>query len=282
MALTKIESLNELFNLIYEEALFVARETNLMVNLVRNFSAVGFMARKLTIRPQITAQVKPEGVDFANPTEFGKSLKATLTPATVMSQVLLTDEDVSTDQDGAVEDASRELGGSIGTKIDRDLCGDFASFTTDVGPGAGQTATIAKAAVGVSVLRNSLAPNPIFAVWHPYHWHDIWVELGQPAGTKAFLGDLANQALRDFYVGSWINIQHFTSANIVPDASDDAVSGIFNSQSLGFDSREEPMLEPERDASRKATELNMSAGYAHGVIRTEYGVKYTADAATPS
>jgi hypothetical protein len=282
MAITTVSDLNGLYNNIYERSLFVAREMNIMTNLVRQFSATGFMVRKFSVRPTVTAQVKAEGVDFANPTTFGKDHLATLTPATVMAQALLTDEDRDTDPDGAINDAAQEMGGAVATKIDVDLCADFASFTTDVGPGAGQTATIAKAAVAVSVLRNRKAPNPIYSVWHPYHWHDLWVELGQPATTKAFLGDVANQALKDFYVGNWINVQHFVNANIAVDGSDDAVSGIFNQNSLGFDSRQAPMLEPERDASRKATELNMSAAYAHGVIRETYGVKYTADAATPA
>lgn len=282
MAITTVSDLGGLYNNIYEKALFVAREMNIMVNLVRQFNAKGFMARKISARPQITAQTKAEGVDFANPTTFGKDLLATLTPSVVMAQSLLTDEDMETDPDNAQNDCSQELGNAVATKIDVDLVTDMASFTTDIGPGAGSTATIAKAAVGVSVLRNNKAPNPIYAIWHPYHWHDIWVELGQPAGTKAFLGDIANQALRDFYVGNWINVQHFVSANIAVDGSDDAVSGLFNQGGLGFDSRQEPTLEPDRNPSQKATELNMSAGYAHGVVRNTFGVKYTADATQPT
>jgi hypothetical protein len=282
MAITKVSDLNSLFNLIYEDALFVAREQNLMTQLVTNYSARGWMARKVTIRPEITAEAKAEGIDFQNPTTFGKDVLATLTPGMVMAQVLLTDEDVDTDPDSAQQDASQELGNAIATKIDVDLVALFASFATEVGPGAGSSATIAKAAVGVSVLRNGAVPNPITIVWHPYHWHDIWVELGQPAGTKALLGDVANEALRSFYVGSWINVAHYISANIAVDGSADAVSGIFNPGSLAFDSRKAPTLETERDASRLATELNMSAGYAKGVRRDAFGVKYTADATTPT
>jgi hypothetical protein len=96
------------------------------------------------------------------------------------------------------------------------------------------------------------------------------------------LGEVANQALRDFYVGSWLNIQWFTSANITIDASTDTCSGVFNPGALGFDVREAPNLEPERDASRKAWELNVSASYAKGVIRNAFGVKYTADATEPT
>lgn len=281
MAITTIADLNSLYNLIYEDALFVARETNLMVGLVRNFSATGYMARKLTIRPQVTAQVKAEGVDFQNPTTFGKSLKATLTPAVVMAQALLTDEDVQTDPDNARTDASQELGGAIATKIDVDLVTLFASLTAGKGT-ANSALTIANCAAAVSVLRNGLAPNPLYFVLHPYGWHDIWVELGQPASQKAFLGDLANEALRSFFVGAWLSATWFTSANIAVDASADAVGGVFTPSSLGFDSREEPTMEPERDASRKATELNMSAGYAVGILRSEWAVKLTHDATEPT
>lgn len=111
---------------------------------------------------------------------------------------------------------------------------------------------------------------------------DIWVELGQPASNKAFLGDVANQALKDFFVGSFLNMNWFVNANISVDGSDDAISGIFNPGALAFDSRKAPTLEPERDASLRAWELNMVGGWAHGVRRPTFGVKYTADAATPS
>ena len=283
MPISNIADMNSLYNLIYEDALFVARETNLMVPLVRNYSATGYMARKLSIYPTLTAAVKPEGVDFQNPTLWDKTLKATLTPQVVMTQSLLSDERVQTDPDNARTDCSQELGGAIGTKIDVDLVALFASLTTNTNKGsAGSGLTIAKCAAAISILRNQKAPNPLYFVLHPYGWHDVWTELGQPASQKAFLGDLANEALRSFFVGGWLSANWFVSANIDVDASDDAVSAVFNPAALGFDTRESPTLEPERDASRKAVELNMSAGYAVGVIRGEYGVAITHDATEPA
>jgi len=281
MPISTVADLNSLYNLIYEDALFVARETNLMVPLVRNFSATGYMARKLGIYPTITAQTKPEGIDFQNPTTFDKQLKATLTPGVVMAQSLLTDERVQTDPDNARTDCAQELGGAIGTKIDLDLVTLFASLSTNKGT-ANAALTIAKCAAAISVLRNAKAPNPLYFVLHPYGWHDVWTELGQPASQKAFLGDMANEALRSFFVGGWLSATWFISANIAVDASDDAVSAVFNPQSMGFDSREAPTLEPERDASRKASEMNMSAGYATGILRTEYAVGLTHDATEPT
>lgn len=282
MAISKVSSLNSLFSSIYEDALFVAREMNIMTNLVTNYSARGWMNRVIPQWAQITAESIAEGVDAANATEFNKSALATLSPGEVIAQAILTDRMIDTDPDDTRRSAATELGNAVATKIDSDLAADFASFTTDVGPGAGQAATIAKFSVGVSVLRNNKAPNPVFVVCHPYHWHDIFIQLGQPAANQALLGDVANQALRDFFVGRWINVQWYVNANISVDGSDDAVSGIFNPGALAFDSRKAPTLEPERDASLRAWELNMTAGYAHGVRRNSFGVKYTADAATPS
>lgn len=282
MAVSKVSDLNSLFNNIFEDARFVAREMNIMTNLVRNYSATGFMDRKISDYPEVTAVTKAEGDDFASPTTFDKTVAATLTPATIFSQAILTDERLSTDPQDAAGDATTELGNSLATKIDTDLVGKFSSFTTDKGPGASSPATIATFAAAVSRLRNQKAPNPVYVVAHPFHWHDVWTELGQPAANQALLGDVANQALRDFYVGTWINVQWFISANISVDASDDAISGIFNPGAIGFDSRKSPSLEVERDASRLAWELNVSAAYATGIIRQAFGVKYTADAAEPS
>lgn len=261
--------------------MFVARETNMMTNLVTNYTARGWMSRSIPIYAEISAEEVAEGVDYSNATEFSKSASGTLTPVEAIAQVILTDRRIDTDPDDARADAAQELGGAIGTKIDSDLCTDMQSFTTDKGPGAGTSANLADFAVSMSVLRNSKAPNPIYVVLHPYHWHDVWVELGQP-GTDAFLGDVANQAMMDFFVGAWLNATWFVNANISVDSSDDAVSGVFNPGALAFDSRKPPTMEFERDASLRGWELNMTAGYAGGVRRDAFGVKYTADATEPS
>jgi len=252
VGITKVSDLNSLFSQIYEDALFVARETNLMTRLVHHYSARGWMARNISIRPTIEAAVKAEGQDFASPTVFGKSLKATLTPAMYMAQAILTDEELATDPDETARDAASELGNAIASKIDKDLLEDFNDFTTDKGPGAGTAASIAKFAGALTYLRAKNVPNPIRVVLHPYAWLDIWTELGTPAG------------------------------NIEIDDDDDVVNGVFNPGALAFDSRKAPAKEVERDPSRLAYEYNMSAGYAHGVRRDEFGVGYTCDATEPS
>lgn len=281
MAISKVSDLNNLFNNIFEDALFVAREQNMMTNLVHNYSAKGWMDRKVPAYPEITAQAVAEAVDFANPTTFDKQTLATLSPGEIMAQTILTDRRIDTDPEDARNDAAQELGNSIATKIDTDLAADFASLTTGKGT-AGSALTIGICAAAVSKLRNNKAPAPINVVLHPYGWHDVWTQLGQPAANQAFLGDLANEALKAFFVGQMLAAKWFTSANIAVDALDDAVGAAFHPDALAFDSRKSPMLEPERDASLRAWELNISAGYAHGVRRNAFGVKLTHDATEPT
>lgn len=282
MAITQYTSISSYVNTIYERSLFVAREQNLMTNLVRNFNATGWMSRVISTRPTISAESVADATDYSNPTTFGKSTLATLTPGEIIAQVVLTDQAYETDPDNLRNDAALELGNAIATKIDTDLVGSFSSFTTDKGDGAGSAATLANFAAAIAVLRNNKAPAPIYIVCHPYHWHDIWSGLGQPAATYANMDALTSQALRDYYVMDLIAARWFVSANISVDANDDAISGVFNPQALGFDSRRAPRLEPERDASLRGWELNMTAGYAYGVVRNTFGVKFTADATEPT
>jgi len=146
---------------------FVAREQNLMVNLVRNFSARGWMSRKLSIYAEVTAETVGEGEDFANPTTFDKTVLATLTPGEVMAQIILTDRRIETDPDDARRDAATELGNAIATKIDTDLVTEFTNITSGVGS-AGSSLTFNMVAAALSQLRNANAPNPIYVVLHPY------------------------------------------------------------------------------------------------------------------
>lgn len=282
MAVTYTTDLNSLFNTIYDRALFVARELNLMSQLVDNRSATGWMNRIVPTRPLITAVAVNENSDFASPTTFGRTTAATLTPAEVIAQVTLTDRTMETDPDAAVQDATFELGAAIATKIDVDLMQLFDNFAEQKGT-AGGTAALNTFAAAISVVSANQARQfgDINVVAHPYHWHRIWVELGQPT-TNSVASDVANQALKDYYVGNLVGAKWYVSSNMGTVASDDAYSGVFARPALMLDTRRTARLEIERDASARATELNMSAGYAVGVVRDAMGAGVIADASEPT
>lgn len=283
MAISKVsDRTSTLINDIIEGALFYLREVVIMPSLVTNYTGVGMSPRRIPIFAQATAVEVAEGVDFSNPTTASTTQLASLTPKTVMAQYQLTDERVETDPDNVRAQASQEAGGALGEYLDTDLLALFSGFSTDKGDGAGNAATIANAAAALAVLRNNKVREAINAVLHPYHWHDLWTELGQPAATYDFLGETANQALQDYFVSNWLGIPWFISANIAIDGSDDAVSGIFGRSALALDTRRAVTAEVERDASLRATEINWHMWYAVGEIRDDHGIAFTADATEPS
>jgi len=282
VAITKLTNISSYVNTIFEMAQLTAREETVMAGLVTGYTAQGFMPRTIPLRAQATAASVSDGVDYNNPDTMSKSTLATLTPGEVIAQALLTDQEMETDPTGATTQAGQELGLAIAYKVDVDLLTDMDSFATDLGPGAGSSADLQSFADCMATLRTNLARPPYYVVLHPYHWHSIWSELGQPAATKVLLGDVANSALRDYSVGEWLGASWFMSANIAIDANDDAVSGVFARTALALDIRRAMRIEPERVAVLRATEMNATMGYAHGTYHSDHGCDYTADATAPS
>lgn len=112
---------------------------------------------------------------------------------------------------------------------------------------------------------------------------DLWLELGKPAATYPNLSEITVAALREYFVSTLLgNVRIYTTGNIAVDANADAVSAAFNQLALLLDTRRAVRMETERDASARATEININAGYAHGINRNTFGVKYTADATEPA
>lgn len=282
MAITTTADLNGLFNQIYERALLILRESNLMTNLVTNYSANNFYTRTFTQRPSLAVTDAIEGVDYAYAQDYGKTAAHTLTPGEKMIQVIITDIAMMNDPDPLMQDASQEMGASMAEKIDTDLTSVFVDFTQSVGT-AGSALTFANLAAGISILRARHAMGAINIVLHPYQYHDIFTQLGAPAVQQAFLGDLANQALRDYFVGNWLGARWFVSGNVSVDGQDDAHGGIFTQQAIAFDSRIAPSMRPQRDESLRAWEVNFLAGWAFGLgPRPEMGIEIISDATIPS
>jgi hypothetical protein len=122
-----------------------------------------------------------------------------------------------------------------------------------------------------TLLRKNMAPPPYVLVLSPAQWYP----LGK-AASVATTATNAPQSLIDavgsiFFVKQYGNISIFTSGN-VETSSTDAYAGMFSRDALAFDLRRAPRLEPDRDPSRRGTELNLTSVFAHGVWRPTFGV----------
>lgn len=279
---SNVSSLNSLFNNIYADAWFVARSNNIMANLVTVFSdRTGDETRTSSTYPQISAQTVAEAEDFANPTVFGKTADSVLTPAEIMAQTLITDRRIETDPQSARGDAAMELGMAIADKMETDQLGDFSSLTCGTIGGSGTTLTWGHFYAARTKLRGSKVAPPYICVLHEYQWHAL-AKAVAPAQTlvnnPVWMED---EISRRWYVGSVAGVDIFTTANGSLSGTD-FYGGMYNRAALALDLRRAPRLEPERDASKRAWELNITSKYAHGVWRPAFGVAMLFDCQAPS
>jgi hypothetical protein len=278
--LSGVAELNGYFNSIYEDAVFVARANNIMSSLCTTFNdSQGDEVRKLSAYPQITAQSVGETDDFAYPTKFDKTNLSTLTPAEYMAQGLLTDRRIETDPQNARQDLSIELGNAIADNIETNMLSTFSSLTGGTISSSGTAITWSNLFAARSLLKGSKVPGPYVAVLSEYQWHSLAkaVAPGQSVTQGQVVSD---DVARQWYVGSVGDIDIYTTANIAAGTS--VFGAIYNRAAIGFDSRRAPRLEPERDASKRAWELNISVKYGYGVWRPGFGVAINTAGTAPT
>lgn len=270
-------------NTIFEAAILVARDNNVMPGIVRTFNdRTGLAVRQNSQYGGATINTIGETDDLVGQA-FTPSSIATLTPSEAGGQYFLTDSRVESDPFAVRTDAATDLGLATATKIETDLVGLFSSFTGGTLGGTSGTSVISWSSVanGISILRNQKAPMPYFAVWHPYHWNVLEKAASVASSSQTNAAPSLLEAVNSmFFVRQVGPVFHFVSANI--SNSTGAHSGLFSRDAIALDWRRMPRLEPERDASRRGTELNMSTVYAKGVWRPTFGIDMFFDATAPT
>lgn len=267
-------------NTVFEDAMFVARDNNLMAQLVTVYSdRQGMAVRKNSEYGTAVIQSIGETDDLTSQA-FTPSLLSTLTPAEVGAQYFMTDQRLESDIFGVRQDAAQELGFAMAQKFEKDLLGNFSSLTGGTVGTAGSAIAWSYFYAMLTKLRAQNAPSPIAFVCRPEQWHYLGKAVA-PGATVTNSPALQDSIVGRFYVGSVSGVDIFVSSNISVDSNSDAYCAMFNPQALALDIRRAPRLEPERDASRRGWELNLSAVYAHGVWRPKFGVKGIFDAASP-
>lgn len=277
-----VSSLNKLFANIYEDAVFAVREQTIATRLVTTFTdGRGDQTRTISEYPSVSFQAVAETEDYANPTEFKKTSLSTLTPGEYMAQFILTDRRLETDPQDARRDAAMELGYGAADKVDSDVLGNIANLTGGTVGASGTTMIWGYLFAAISRLRQAKVPRPYYAVLAPYHWHDLATAVTPAATTATNAPQFQDEVMRRWYVGNVAGLDGiFVSAN-VPVSGTDAYSAVFNPRAIAYDLRRDFRLEPERDASARAYELNATMLYAHGVWRPKWGVAIQADNSAP-
>jgi hypothetical protein len=276
MAATTSATLDDLFANIIAQARFTAEEQSLMLGLVTQYN-IGNQAGK-TIQvpkyPAIAAADLTEGTDMTSTTVSTSSVSITV--GEVGAQVLLTDL-AAMGAGNPAEELGTVLGNAIATKIDTDLIALFDGFSGSIGT-AGAEITVADLFKAAATLRANKVTGVINAVVHPYQAYQLKANL-----TNTFAnpngGDLQNEAMRNGYVGTIAGINVYESANVSIDGSDDAKGAVFAPEALAIAMKRDFQIEPQRDASNRAFELNATAIYGVGELDDSFGVEVLSDAA---
>jgi len=269
-------------NTVFEAAILVARDNNVMTGLVRGFNdRTGLATRQNSQYNGATVNAIAETDDLTGQA-FTPSSIATLTPSEVGAQYFLTDARVESDPFAVRQDAATDLGMAMATKMETDLIGAFTSFTGGTVGAAGTAITWGHLMAMQARLVANKAPAPYYAVLHPYQWQ-VLAKAASVAGSQTnAAASLLEQVNQQFLVRTVGALNIFVSSNVSIDGSDDAVIGVFSRDALALDIRRAPRIEPERDASRRGYELNLSAIYGKGVWRPTFGIKGTFDATAPT
>jgi N4-gp56 family major capsid protein len=176
-----------------------------------------------------------------------------------------------------IADVGRLFGEAIAAKMDKDLTALFAGFSAGDGDYTTQI-TAASIFKAVSKLRGQGVPaDGIVCVLHPEIAYDLKAALTTGGSTAAFaggygVGDLANEAMREGYVGRLAGIPVFETSNIdyVTNAGD-FPGAVFHRDALGLALMQDIQIETQRDASLRADEIVATAVYGVGELYDGYG-----------
>ena len=268
-------------NTIYEDALLVLRDNMLAASLVMNYSdRSGTATRSLEEYGTATINQVSDADDLSSQA-FTPSNLSTLTPVEYGAQFLITDLRAETDPFPVSQQAATELGMAMADKIDVSVFSNFSSLTGGTVGASGSAISWDYVFGMMGHLRAQKAPKPWNLVLHPYQWY-ILGAAASVAGTRTNAPEYLLQSVAEnFYVQSTSGINIFITTN-VPVSGTDAYAALFSPAALAFDLRRAPRLERERDASRRAWELNFTSVFGHGVWRPKFGVQGIFDNSAPS
>lgn len=265
---------------IEQQADKVARDNNLMAALVTGFNdRMGTAIRNRSEYGTATINSISDTDDLQSQT-FYPAVANQLTPTEFGAQFFLTDTRIENDLFNVQVEAAQELGLAMAQKVETDLLGKFASLTGGTVT-ASTNMTWGIFLASIALLRAQNAPGPYYAVLHPYQWHSMGTAMAPGVSvSQTNAPDLQNALVQNYWQGRVYGVDVFTTANL---ASGTAVTGgLFARPAIALDVRRSPRIEPERDASRRGYELNLSGVYAAGVWRPAFGVKFTTAGTAPT
>ena len=269
-------TLSELYTEIVAEALFVASERSIMRPLVRNYAVTGGgKSVEFPIYSAVSAAAVSEASDLSNTAIDPTSKTITCSEHGIMTT--LTDLARNAAPRNVAADIGRLFGEAIAKKQDTDLTALFDGFSTAVGSGS-TALTAALVFQSIANVRNAgVSMDGVSAVLHPMVAYDLKANLTNTF-ANANGNDLANEALRNGFVGRLGGVPIYETTNIDNDGTaGDYKQGVFHKDALGLAMMQDLKIETQRDASLRADEIVATSVYGVGELNDTYGVELHSD-----
>ncbi len=269
---------------IQEDAIFIERDTNFMSQIVQVYTDGNGGNTRTNYQYNAGTAYTINETDDLTSSAFAPAALSTLTPGEVGLQFFLTDKRVESDLPENIRtDAASELGFAARDKIESDLLGLFTSFSGGTMGTAGSAITWGQVFAAATVVRTNSKSRaaPLYCVVHEYQWHALAKATSVAGITLAQIPTALVGPGGSWYVGTAAGITFYSTTNIAI-ASSSAYGGLFQRQAIAYDVRRPIRIEPQRDASRRGWELNMSSLYAYGTWMPKYGVALLGAATAPT
>ena len=269
-------TLSELYTEIVAEALFVASEKSIMRPLVKNYAIQGGgKSVEVPIYAAVSAAAVSEASDLSNTAINPTSVTITASENGIMTT--LTDLARNSAPRNVAADIGKLFGDAIAKKIDTDLTALFDGFSTAVGLGS-TALTAALVFQSIANVRNAgVSMDGVSAVLHPMVAYDLKANLTNTF-ANANANDLANEALRNGFVGRLGGVPIYETTNIDNDGTaGDYKQGVFHRDALGLAMMQDLKIETQRDASLRADEIVATSVYGVGELNDTYGVELHSD-----
>ena len=154
----------------------------------------------------------------------------------------------------------------------------FDGFSNTVGS-TGAAVTVEHFFQALATLRRNNVPlNDVVAVFHPDIAYDLKKGITNTFATSGNVSDLANEALRNGFIGTLGGIRIFETSNIANTGNaGDYKSAMFHRDALGLAMMQDLKIEVQRDASLRADEIVATAVYGVAELQDSYGIEILAD-----
>lgn len=265
---------------VYEAALMYAQESFIMPQLVTVYTdQTGMQDRHLSQYATGTVTTGLGETTDLTTQAFERNLLSTLTPGEIGTQFVVTDRRLASDDVDIMADLAQHIGYTIFRQIEADLLNDFANLTGGTVGAAAVRLTWEDIYKARASLANAAVPPPYNLVLSEYQYYDLATAANIAALTAAAPLRVRDDIQSRYYVASVGDIDIYTTS--VLGAADPTIAAMFNRGALALDIRRAMRIELQRDASLRATEVNATMVYGHGVRRPTWGLQVLSDGTAP-